>query len=401
MCPLCDGAGVQHEYLASQRELEDFCEDIAATPCLAFDTEFVSEDTFRPELCLVQVAVGERLVLIDPHAVDDMLPFWELLVQPGRETIVHAGRQEFLFCIAATGRRPSGWFDVQVAAGFIGLEYPAAYSTLISKVLGQSVPKGETRTNWRRRPLTRRQLEYAVQDVVYLLELRESLGERIQALDREAWLEEELKVWQDQVAHSESRERWRRVSGIAGLNSRQLAIVRELWSWREDLAEERNSPPRRMLRDDLIVELARRQTFEEHRIRAIRGLERRNLQRHLPEIADRIRRACELDADQCPRPSRGSKPNSSQLNLLGQFLGSALGSICREAQLAPSLVGTAQDVRELVALRLGLLSSHAKTPSLAKGWRAEVVGHVIDELLTGKLSMRVHDPRAENPLKFE
>ncbi|MFV1964018.1 MAG: ribonuclease D [Pirellulaceae bacterium] len=394
---------MQYEHLTDQRQLSDFCNDVADAPIIAFDTEFVSEETYRPQLCLIQVAVAGRVAIIDPLSIEDVSSFWELLAAPGHETLVHAGRQEFQFCTTAIGKRPAGWFDVQLAAGFVGMEYPAAYSTLIARLLGRSLSKGETRTNWHRRPLSSRQLEYAANDVLYLQPIHAALHKRIDQLQRGAWLEEEFESWQRQVEEADKREPWRRVSGIASLRgARQLAIARELWRWREEQAEARNCPPKRVLRDDLIVELSRRQTSEIRRIRAIRGLERRNLQRHLTEIADRIDRASKLDDASCPRPLGNARQNVPQLTLLGQFLSVALGSICRSVELAPNLVGTVQDLRDLVAFRLEVADPNTKTPpNLARGWRAGVIGHAIDELLDGKVAIRVRDPLAENPLDLE
>ena len=130
---------MQYEHIDNEQLLRDFCDSAAGAQCLAFDTEFVSEDTYRPHLCLIQIAADDRLAVIDPIAIEDVTCFWELLAKPGHETIVHAGREEFRFCLDAIGQRPTNWFDIQIAAGFVGLEYPAAYSTLISKLLGKNL----------------------------------------------------------------------------------------------------------------------------------------------------------------------------------------------------------------------------------------------------------------------
>jgi ribonuclease D len=287
---------------------------------------------------------------------------------------------------------------VQLAAGFVGLEYPAAYATLASKLLRIGLSKGETRTDWRRRPLSSTQIEYALQDVLYLEPMRDALQQQLDALERHSWYLEECAQWLAQVAASEKAENWRRLSGVSGLPSRSLAVVRELWRWREEEAERTNAPARRILRDDLIVELARRQTADLRRIRAVRGLERRNLQKRLPEIAERIQRALELPEGE--HPKRAAKSTRPQLNLIGQFLATALGGICRNAQIATGLVGSAEDVRDLVAHRLQLEGFDAEPPALARGWRAEVVGRVIDELLQGQLAVRIANPLAEQPLDF-
>ncbi len=386
-----------HSYITTVAELHDYCGELATAERIAFDTEFVSEDTYRPQLCLIQVAAAGRLAVIDALAVEDLNEFWETLAAPGHETVVHAGREELRFSLQAIGKRPRQLFDVQLAAGLVGLEYPAAYRTLVTRLLGEHVPKGETRTDWRRRPLSDRQIEYALQDVLHLYALRDELVARLDRLNRRGWLEEEMRAWEQRVEQADSQERWRRVSGLSGLSRRSLAIARELWRWREAEAESRDSPPRRILRDDLLVELARRQTADVKRIRAVRGLERRHLQRSLPEISQRIERAMALPEGDLPtKPQRQSRP---PLVLLGQFLSAALSAICRSADLAPGIVGTSEDVRELVAHHLELGPS-GETPTLGKGWRAEVVGNRIHDLLDGRCALLVHKPLAEQPLGF-
>jgi ribonuclease D len=390
---------VKYEFLACDSELVDFCTAAASARLIAFDTEFVSEDSYRPELCLVQVAADDRMAVIDPYPIEDLTPFWNLLAAPGHVTVVHAGREELRFCLAAIGKRPHNLFDVQIGAALIGMEYPAAYSTLVAKLLGQSLPKGETRTDWRRRPLSQRQLEYAVHDVYYLEQLSELLLSRLKALGRESWLADEMEAWQRQVEEFEQGERWMRTAGIAGLSGRHLAVVRELWQWRDEEARRRNQPAKRILRDDLIVELAKRQTADAKRIRALRGMERGDIQKQLPRIATAIETALNLSNDALPSLDR--RPTRSQLNVLGQFLSTALGSICRSANVAPSIVGTAQDVRDLIAYHLGLADPQDDVPLLARGWRAQVVGRVIEDLLSGRLTISITDPLADEPLTFE
>jgi len=394
-----DVHSMDYEHIVTQQQLVEFCDRFRGEPTIAFDTEFISEDSYKPELCLIQVAVHDKLAVIDPLAVTDVNPFWELLAAPGHETIVHSGRQEFQFCNDAIGRRPQGWFDVQVAAGFVGTEYPAAYASLIAKLLNQRLPKGETRTNWRKRPLSQRQLEYALHDVLYLQPIRDLLVQNLDRLGRRTWLSQELAVWQDSLEKVEQQERWRRVSGISGLSSRSLAIVREVWRWRDGEARRRNSPAKRVLRDDLIVELARRKSADARQIYAVRGMERGNLKRHLDSLAESVERALALPDTDCPRLARANNNNASQYNLPGQFLNTALGCICRSAKLAPTLVGTVQDVRDLIAYRLHQTADQ-QPPALTQGWRAEVVGHLLDDLLAGKSSLRIADPAAEQPLEI-
>jgi ribonuclease D len=390
---------MHYDHITTDRQLRQLCDDLATAAQIGFDTEFVSEHTYRPQLCLVQVVAAGRLAVIDALAVRDMAPFWHLLAASGHETLVHAGREELLFCAQAVGRRPERLFDVQLAAGLVGFEYPAGYGSLMFKLLGQRPKKGETRTDWRRRPLSAQQIEYALDDVRYLQALRDTLYARLQKLGRTAWLDAEMAVWQDEVESTRSAERWWKVSGISGLSSRSLAIVRELWRWREAEAEKRDCPTRRVLRDDLIVELAKRRSDDLQQIRAVRGLERPDLQRGLPRLAEAVRRAMALSEHECPVPLQREMP--VQLNVLGQFLSPALSSICRSAEIAPSLVGTASDVRDLIAYRMGLGANGDEPPLLGRGWRAEIVGRLIEDLLTGKVSIRIRDPLSEDPLAFD
>ena len=389
---------MSHLTIVTDEQLQQYCGQLAECPSIAFDTEFVSESTFRPVLCLIQVAAGDSLAIIDATTIGDMTPFWQVIAAEGHETIVHAGRGEIEFCHRSVGRQPASMFDVQLAAGLVGIEFPAGFGTLVQRLLGITPNKAETRTDWRRRPLSQRQIEYALDDVRYLSEMRDILHARLNKLERRAWLDQETAAWQEEIEHYLTCERWRRISGNSGLSRRSLAIVRELWRWREAEAERRNRPAKRVLRDDLIIELAKRRTAEANRIKAIRGMERGDLKRFLPQIAQSIERGLELPQDELPSVER--REHTPQLSVLGQFLFSALGSICRQLDLAPALVGTPSDVRELVAYRTGAITRKVP-PRLACGWRAELVGKTFDDLLAGKLAIRIKDPTSDHPLVFE
>ena len=390
---------IDYTSITTDCDLREYCRELAECDSIAFDTEFVSEHTYRPVLCLIQVAAGGRLAVIDAMAVDDVTPFWEAVAREGHQTIVHAGRSEVEFCLHAVGRRPNDLFDVQIAAGLIGLEFPASYRTLISKLLGEKGGGHETRTDWRRRPLSERQIRYALEDARHLHAMRDNLQSQLAQLDRAPWLEEEMAVWLHEVEHGGKQSRWRKVSGSAGLDARSLAIVRELWNWRDTEAARLDKPPRRVLRDDLIVELARRRTADVGRISAVRGFERRGLKRQLDAIAVCVQQALDLPDDDCPQ--RGPRRQRNQPTILGQFLFAALGSVCRQAGLAPSLVATPSDIRQLIAYRTRGADDKHEPPKLARGWRAEFVGHLFDRLLDGKTAIRIGDPASDHPLIFE
>jgi ribonuclease D len=391
---------VTHETITTPAQLAEFCRRLAKAGQIGLDTEFVSEDTYRPELCLVQVATDRELAVIDPYSVRDLSPFWRAIAEGSHITIAHAAREEVNFCLTAAGRPPARVFDTQIAAGFCSTEYPSSYGAVVTKVLGQRPGKGEQRTDWRRRPLSDAQIDYALEDVRYLLPLHDALSLAIEGHGRTAWLADEMGAWLREVREARDRPRWRRVSGISNLPPRSLAIVRELWHWREEQAQCRDLPPRRILRDDLIVELAKRKSDHPEKIRAIRGIGQQVKREHLQQIASCIRQGLDAPLDDIERQAVQAMP--SQLNLLGQFLAPALASICRNANIATSLVGTATDVRDLIAYRLEFRGADVKeVPVLAQGWRAELVGHLIEELLAGKKSIRIADPLSEHPLAFD
>ncbi|MBN1853864.1 MAG: HRDC domain-containing protein [Pirellulales bacterium] len=386
--------------ITTQAALDELCDRLAVVDRIGFDTEFVSEDTYYPQLCLIQVATATEIAAVDPFAVDDVTPLWQVLATKNHTSIVHAGREEFRFCFRSVRRPPSNLFDTQIAAGMIGPDYPAAYGTLVSRFLKHRLEQSETRTDWRKRPLSEAQIRYALDDVQHLLPLHIALQRRLMELDRNRWLAEELEVWKNDIQAAENRPNWRRVSGIGGLSPRSLAIIRELWFWRQEEAARRDQPPRRIFRDDLLVEVAKRKSADPEKIKAIRGLYRGARRRMIESISACVQRGLAAPLENFNQYRLQDLP--PQLNLLGQFLTPALASLCRKENIAVSLVGTASDVRDLVAYRLGYhTAKSSKQPILATGWRSEFIGHLIEDLLAGRKSIRIDDPASNHPLSIE
>ncbi len=388
---------MKYETINSAQQLTEFCDRISSEKVIGFDTEFVSEDCYRPELCLVQVAAGEHLAVIDPYPIGDTQPFWDLLVEPGRTVIAHAAREEIRFAYRFTGKPIAGLFDTQLAAGFVGIEYPASLGTLVQRLVGIQLPKGETRTNWRHRPLTTEQLHYALQDVTNLHEMYEKISRDILQLDRMSWVDEETQRLQDKVIHAEDAENWQRVSGSSGLKPRQLEIVRQLWLWREEIAKSKDRLPRRIMRDDLIVELAKIGSSDAKKIRNIRGLEWRSFQDQYDAIAGAIETALNMPDDDLPRRSRGRSRTASPM--LSQFLSTSIACISRQHKLSPAIVGNTDDVKDLLAYELEPRRG-SPIPALLEGWRGEIVGKNFRKILAGKLAIRVADVNEDQPLEF-
>lgn len=388
---------LNYQSINTAAQLDALCQDLANCETIGFDTEFVSEDSYRPELCLIQVAGGDTLAVIDPYAVGDTTPFWELLAEPGRTVIAHAAREECRFCYRFTGRPIAGLFDTQLAAGFVGMEYPASLGTLVHRLVGKTLPKGETRTDWRHRPLTEDQLIYALHDVTDLEEMCTKLTKMVVKLGRQSWVEEEVEVFQQKVILAETKENWRRVSGSSGLKPRQLETIRQLWRWRDERARQLDQIPKRVMRDDLMVELARRGSPDVGKIRSIRGLERRNYRDQYEAISAAIQRSLDVPDADLPRRGKGQRRVVSPM--LSQFLSTSIACISRQHQLSPSIVGNADNVRELLGHELDPHPGDP-LPALMQGWRGEIVGTSFGKLLRGELAIRVADVTETQPLEF-
>jgi ribonuclease D len=386
------------EFITDAKALKALCRRLEDVKHIGFDTEFVSENRYRPELCLLQIASEDEYAIVDTMAIGSVDSFWDLLCRGDHITIVHAAREEFLFCYRAIGARPKNLFDVQLAAGLVGLDYPSSYGNLVSRVLGNSVDKGETRTDWARRPLSDRQISYALQDVVHLIPLYDEIAMRLRKLKRSEWMTGEMDVWQDALEKTVDEPQWHRVSGVASLNRKALAIVRELWMWRDAEAERKNRSPRRVLPDDLIAELAKRGSADVSRLKAIRGFENRVARGAIEPIAAAIERALSLPKDQ--HPHRLAKNKTTNLGLLGQFLNIALKVVCREEGIASSIVGTSDEVRNLAAWRMGVLDLE-EPPKLATGWRKDLIGQLVENILDGSVAISVNEPLSDHPLTIK
>jgi ribonuclease D len=390
--------GTDFDWIEEQAALDDWCRENQKCKLLAFDTEFVSEDSYRPELCLIQVKTETGIAIIDPLIVEDLSPFWHLLRDPDRTVVVHAGREETLFSYRATETQIPNLFDIQVAAGFLGLEYPASYAKLVHRIVGKNLDKEETRSDWRVRPLTRRQLEYAAQDVRDLLDIYENFSKRLCKHGRLEWLLEETRAKQEELYEYESSENWHRVSGVSALSGTNLSVARGLWNWRDQRAKERNIPARRILRDDLLVELARRGSSDPKHLLSLRGMEFRNTKPLIPELVKVIESSQNVPPPQWPKKFRYGKGQSP--GMLTQFLSAAMAFICHHKHISPMLVATADDLRDFVQYRLEPDPESQSPPALLCGWRADLVGHELDELLAGKLAIVLDNPKSQIPIRF-
>ncbi|MCL2119050.1 MAG: HRDC domain-containing protein [Planctomycetaceae bacterium] len=390
-------------YISATRpsELRTLIRHISDSPWIALDTEFIAEKKFQSQLCLVQVAAEDIIGIIDPQSVEGMTPFWEFLCDGDkREVLMHACRSEMEFCYRAVRRVPHRVFDVQLAAGLAGNDYPASFSTLLERHLHVSLPKAETRTDWARRPLTERQIDYALNDVRYLNPLAKKLKKQLSSLKRVRWYQSEIRDTLDRLVQDFDTPKWRSLSGLNSLSRRELAIVRELCFWRDQQARQHNIPVGLLMRDDLVIELARRKSPDPKRISAVRGLQRNDITRQLPYISAAIQRGLDCPEEVLPEPL--PKQKTQQYTQMVQLLYSGLAMLCHRNDIATSIVATQSDVRELIAARFGESNDNgtSKTLKLEQGWRAMIVGCFLDDLLDGKVAIRIDKYQPNSPLQF-
>ncbi len=367
---------------------------LAQAPLIGFDTEFVGEDAYRPELCLIQVSTAEGLFVIDPYECGPLDDFWALFLDPKRTIIVHAGREDVRMCYFQTGSAPPNVFDVQIAAGLVGMTYPIGYAGLVHDLLHQRMTKGETLTDWRQRPLTPAQVRYAYDDVRFLLPAHRKLTERLKRHQRLDWAKEEFATAvRRAVADDVTIERWRKIKGIGALDPRALAVAREVYGWRDRFAERLNRPPRYMMRDDILIEIARRAPTKAEDLHAVRGLPRGQED----AIIEAVRRAKALPIELCPEPEARDNDTSNIL-LLGNLLNVVLSDFCGRNRLAANLVSSGSDLKAIVRIRV--YGEPLPDVPLCRGWRAKAVLPELLGILSGETAIRVADLKANDPLEL-
>ena len=379
--------------------LAEVCNHLREAKVFGFDTEFIGESSYRPVLCLVQVATDERVELIDPMALDDLGPFWDLLADPAVEKICHAGDQDLMIAWQLGRMKPQNVFDCQIAAGFVGIGYPVAYWRLVEVVAGIKLGKTDQFSAWGRRPLSKSQFTYAIDDVRYLPEIHRILGSRMESLGRMAWMREachELCV--KTAADVDPKMIFAKIKGASRLAPRQLSVLRELTILREQMAYERDVPARGALDDKALLELASRRPETKAELSAIRGLQRETVSRYGEQITEAIERGKSLPPDQWPHLPPAVE-DSTETQRLVDIMYSASQVICLGQSVWPSLVTNKFEIEGLARLvsQGEDLSGHA----LMNGWTRECLGAPLVELVRGKTDMTLHVTPERMHAKFE
>jgi len=365
----------------------------------AFDTEFVSEDTFEPVLCLLQIATRSRLAAVDPQTVGDLSEFWKLIDDPAIDTVMHAAGEDMRIYLMRVGSLPSRIFDVQIAAGLVGYSYPLSLNNLVGQTLRITLSGSETRTDWRRRPLSPAQLRYAYDDVRHLLELQDLLMAELKRLDRVEWAEAEFRDFLTGIADRADEERWRRLPGLHQLNRRGLETARRLSEWRENEARRQNRPLRQVMRDDLLVAIAKRQPTGRRDLEALRDFNRPSLMSRSREVLEAVELARATSEELLPEPHHRPE-DAPGASTIANMLAAALAQCCLENKVAGSLVSTTSDIKSLIRWHVDG-RPESRRPALARGWRGELCGNLLLDVLNGRRALRVVDPLSEYPVAIE
>ncbi len=373
--------------ISDTEALNSFCRSLAREAYVTVDTEFMRDKTYWPQLCLVQVGGMSEAAAIDPLAPGISLdPLLNLMGDPKVLKVFHAARQDLEIFYNLNGKVPAPIFDTQVAAMVCGFGESASYETLAGKLAGAAIDKSSRFTDWAGRPLTERQVKYALADVTHLRKVYEKLAAQLDKSGRHSWLDEEMAVLCDPATYKlDPALAWRRIK-VRSNNRRMLALVRELAAWREISAQTRNLPRNRLLREESLLEIAAHAPGTIEELARTRGLGRSfaegKLGAELLEVVARVKAAPESQYPE-PEPRREPAPGIGPLTDLLRVL---LKLRCEENNVAAKLVADSEDL-EMIAADDG-----AEVRALA-GWRAEIFGKDALDLKHGRLALTAEGKR--------
>jgi ribonuclease D len=369
-------------------DLKDLVKELEGAPYIALDTEFMRDSTYWPILCLLQVAAPGVAAIVDPLAPGiDLAPFFKLVKNPKIVKVLHAGRQDIEIFWHKGRVIPDPLFDTQIVAMVCGFGEAASYETLARKLAHADIDKSARFTDWARRPLTKRQLEYALADVTHLRTVYEMLSAQIVKTKREAWVAEEIEALKNEELYAlEPANAWKRLKPRTS-NKRFLAALAAVAAWREREAQTRDIPRNRVLKDEVLLELAANppddaETLE--RIRAVpKGFGASRMGKSLLDAIAEGKDAPPPDLPETERRRRHHEPSPAAVDLLKTLLRLR----AEEVGVAPRLIANAEDIERLAA------GDDDRVAALS-GWRLEVFGKDAIALRKGQLAIALEDGEA-------
>jgi ribonuclease D len=374
--------------IATQAELEAAIDTLRASEFVTVDTEFIRETTFWPELCLIQMASPDAAFLIDPLAKGvELKPFFELMADESVLKVFHAARQDIEIVFHRGGLIPHPVFDTQVAAMVCGFGDSVSYDQLVHKITGVRIDKSSRFTDWRRRPLSDKQLEYALADVTHLVDVYRHLAAELEREKRAHWLNEEMEVLTARETYDPNPDdAWKRLK-MRNAKPQQLAIAKSIAAWRELEARSRNVPRGRILKDDAMVEIAQQMPADVAalgRLRAVpRGWERSSAAAGLMEA---VTAALAIPREDLPRPMRHTQP-SDGANAAAELLKVLLKLVAEREGVAPKVLASSDDIDRIAS------SGEEADVAALHGWRREVFGEKALQLVRGEIAIKFEDRR--------
>ena len=372
---------LDYEYIDTNELLARFCAGLAAATYCVIDTEFIRESTYYPELALIQIASGDRLACIDPLAISEFSPLAKLLVKDSLLKVFHSSSQDLEILYQKFGQVPTPVFDTQLAAAVLGYNQQISYADLVQQITGIELEKKHTRANWTRRPLSQDELDYAMDDVRYLIAVYETLNEKLESTRRYNWMEKDLIAMSDPANYQvDMAQLWKRLKGVQKLKGVKLQVASELAQWREELAQRQNRPRRWIVKDEVIVEIARQAPDDIEALPRIRDLSDKTVNRHGDKLLQIVAHAARVDEAQWPHHDKMKNLNKQQL-----ALGDCLMALCRviadQNQVALATLATRKDIDNLLL--------NPKSSRLTQGWRFTMAGEQLLEFIHGQSSISV------------
>lgn len=377
-------AGPEPILLGHSAALAAAAERWERAPLLGLDTEFVRTRTFYHRLGLVQVGDGQSAWLIDAVAIGDLAPLAAVFSSPGRK-VLHSASEDIEVFHRALGVLPAPLFDTQVAAALAGFGAALSFQKLVAALLGVELHKAETRTDWTARPLSAAQLAYAAEDVAYLLPVYEHLRRRLDELGRLAWaLEDSAALLDVSRLEEDPAAAYLKIRGAGRLKPRQLEALKRLAAWREREARKRDLPRGFVLRDELMLELARRQPSTPAEVKRLPGCDPRQAARHVAAWLGLLHEAAGLPESELP-PSLESQRPDKAVQQLENRLRDLVRARAAELDLPAEVLVPRRVIGALLALTLG--RSEPRLPRELSGWRRTVIGEsLLAEVLAGERS---------------
>lgn len=374
-------------FIEKTTDLVAFCERAKKEPYITVDTEFVREHTYWSQLCLIQVGLKEEAVAIDPLSEQiNLSAFFDLLQDSSVIKVFHSARQDLEIFYHLTGKIPDPLFDTQIAAMVCGFGESIGYDVLVQKYAKVTIDKSSRYTYWAQRPLTEKQLQYALGDVIHLRIIYEKLLKTIEDGDRLHWLEEELSILTSpQTYQIDPYAVWEKIRARSA-KPRMLAVLREIAAWREITAQERNLPRGRIMQDNVMLALAASAPRSLEELRKMRGLSGSFLEgNRATAVLELIEKALSLPLEDCPR-IKHEGPSPPGTSALVEMLRLLLKIKADKYHVAQKLIATNADL-EIIAR-----SPNPNVPAL-EGWRREVFGNAALALKTGKVAIGIKDHR--------